>query len=198
MQLDLGGVIASECLDIWRPGYASPEELRKARKHGGWSEQTLLDETAAEASDTSNMIPESVNVIESSSEGEYETEEEEEETHAPLSPPLTPKLSPPSELALGDKSSVKKRKGNRTSFRWKADAEEAIDWRKYPSLTLTAGLRSLFPALDNEATKTWHLQRAWESKWLAIYSPLLLITYIRRCIMQGSDVGGLSRGLSKS
>lgn len=224
MQLDLGGVVASECLDIWRPGHASPEELRKGWRHSGWSEQegrrrgsegskTLLDEIAAQANNTLNRMPESENEIESSSEGEYESEEEEEEEReraAPLSPPLTPRPSSPSEPASGDKSPLKKKKkkkDTRTSIRWtkskeKADLEEEegdIDWRKYPSLALTVGLRSLFPALDDEITKAWHLQRAWESEWLTVYPPsILLIICIRRCSMQGSNVGGFSRGLSKS
>lgn len=194
MQPALSGIVSSEHLDIHRPGVTSPhtEKGKKSnkrlsrwsggRRRGSGGSKTLLDETAVEIESALRDKDGAGGVVESSSSSDEADDHSKDEGRipGPLSPPLTPRVQPPlmpsGVTGQYPKDETKeKNRGNIQCTRNKSrsdgelqdeDEDDRVAFRTYPSMALTAALRSTFTTLDYDTTKAWHLKRAWESMFI--------------------------------
>ena len=166
MEVGLSGVVASEPLEIARLyGPKGPSEADRSSslslaaeggRRGSGGSQTLLDESTVEVDEATRKSGEQEQAI----DGDDDTQR-----NIPPSPPLTPTaLSSPATYSGLPSSPGRLR--TRPSQRENTNTTtQSGGIRKYPSLALTASLRSMFPDLDSDIARAFHLQRAWESKW---------------------------------
>ncbi len=147
MQVHLGGVVSSEPLEIHRPcgSRAAPDSpATGGRRRGSGGSRTLLDDNEEGMT---------------SKNGDHEHSDDDntqESVARPLSPPLTPTAMSPSGGA--EDGQPRRNRANTGT------TTQSGGIRKYPSLALTAALHALFPNLDSDITRAFHLQRAWESE----------------------------------
>lgn len=150
MQVSLCGVVASESLEIARP--SGPRAIggtdrgadvdAVGRRRGSGGSQTLLGENTVDGDDSKN---------------------DDDRGARPPSPPLTPTATSP---LRGDDGMPCSPETSRRPGRERANTTNTTQSggiRKYPALALTAALHTMFPNLDSDITRAFHLQRAWEN-----------------------------------
>jgi hypothetical protein len=158
MEVGLCGVVASECLEIPRP--FGPRGAAGAEQSGGFTTEgrrrgsggtTLLGEAVLEVDEAMR-----------SKAGEHEEAIDiGVDGNIPPSSPLPNALSPSCDSPVSPARSS----GAGSVQANTSTTPHSGGIRKYPSLALTASLHSMFPNLDSDISRAFHLQRAWESEY---------------------------------